>query len=431
MTAFEDADVREFAALDEPGREPLVTADDGSCAIPVDGLALVWGPEGAGKTTVVNDWLVQWSAGADWHGVLEPQRPLRIYVVENEGPRAEFRRKLRRRFEFPPGPQTPGLLRVLTEPWASVDLRDEQHRGQLAQRLAHLEIELCVAGPLFALGMTGGGTADDINEFTRHLFDVRARSGLPVTFLIVHHANAAGRVSGAWGPRPDLTAAITPGEREHLRVFWEKAKWSTLHRTTTRLVWAEGETFEVEEREVITDERVWEEIAAYVFANGGCSWTKASGPEVTSVNDEQKRRVRTRMLADGVLVNLGKQRKDGNWDYKLWHRDDPTLQVQLDPAGLAAGPPAGPAEGMANQSPAVRLLRSRAGLPAGLTSPATGDTESRPESSGPLIGDTRYLPWLFERFERGEIDEAERHLMDQAHRDALALEVGTNEKEEA
>ena len=71
--AFLDVDVHDFAAADEPGAEALVAAADGSTLISPDGLVLVWGSEGAGKTTVVLDWLVHCAAGA--RGTASSTRP--------------------------------------------------------------------------------------------------------------------------------------------------------------------------------------------------------------------------------------------------------------------------------------------------------------------------------------------------------------------
>ena len=179
--------------------------------------------------------------------------------------------------------------------------------------------------------MTGGGTDDDITAFLTQLDDVQARSGRPVTYLIVHHANVAGRVSGAWGRRPELLVHIQQGERRHLRVFWEKAKFSSaMHRTTTALEWADNETYMVVERELVTRERIWEDIADYVLRNGGTSWVRVR--EAVPGDDKTKVAVRDQMLDEGLLVDTGTTRKDGVRLFKLWHRDDPA-------APQSGGPP--------------------------------------------------------------------------------------------
>jgi hypothetical protein len=239
--------VTDFASVEEPDTEALVTAPDGATVIPVNGLVLVYGKEGASKTTLVIDWLVHFAQGRPWHGLLCPGRPLRILLLENEGPRPEFRRKLARRLAvLPDGIDLGAFIHVLEEPWAKVNLRYEDHRKQLARLIAELSIDLLVIGPLFAMGMVGPGNADDINAFVALLDDVRERAALLVCVLVVHHENKAGDVSGAWGPRPDLLTLLQTQEPQHVRVHWRKAKWaSLLHGQSTHLKWAEGETFEV------------------------------------------------------------------------------------------------------------------------------------------------------------------------------------------
>src|SRR4051794_9973505 len=85
--------LEEFAAVNEPGAEPLVSATIGGTVIPSSGLVIVYGAGGAGKTTLVLDASFQFASGSSWLGLLEPARQLRIAIVENEGPRPEFRKK--------------------------------------------------------------------------------------------------------------------------------------------------------------------------------------------------------------------------------------------------------------------------------------------------------------------------------------------------
>jgi hypothetical protein len=157
--------------------------------------------------------------------------------------------------------------------------------------------------------------------------------------LVVHHENRAGQVSGAWGPRPDTLVHVQQQGHGQLRVLWEKVRWaSALHGTGTSLVWADGETFEAVEREPVTEERVWEDIAAFVLANGGCSWNKVADPANVPGKRELKMQVRDRMISDGVLRNVPKGRA-----FFLWHRDDPAtpLFTAEIPTGEPPGEPPG------------------------------------------------------------------------------------------
>src|SRR5690348_16060515 len=83
--------VEEFAAVDEPGMEAFACATVGGVVIPAGGSVLVYGNGGAGKSTLVIDLCFALAAGQSWLGVVEPARPLRITIVENEGARAMLR----------------------------------------------------------------------------------------------------------------------------------------------------------------------------------------------------------------------------------------------------------------------------------------------------------------------------------------------------
>jgi hypothetical protein len=90
---FEDAAV--LAAEDEPGAAAFV-GDDENVLIPEDGDVMAYGDGGAGKTTLLIDLAVHLAAGDDWLGI-PVGRKVRVALVENEGPRPPFRRKLRRK----------------------------------------------------------------------------------------------------------------------------------------------------------------------------------------------------------------------------------------------------------------------------------------------------------------------------------------------
>ena len=247
--------------------------------LPVGGFALVYGDGGAGKTTLCIDWAVHFATGSDWLGMLEPARPLRILVVENEGPRPEFRRKLRRRIgawselEGRVGTSLDGRLRVLSEPWGVLTFRNEGHREAFAELLA--DVDLVVAGPLSGLGTEGGGTLDEVREFTDLMRSVRELASKPIAFLIVHHENKAGSISGAWEGSTDTTVHVQALGHGKTRVYWQKVRWcSALHATTTQLVWAAGDSFSVEEREEITEDSMAAGLLEAARLLPGGSWSK-------------------------------------------------------------------------------------------------------------------------------------------------------------
>jgi hypothetical protein len=371
---FEIEDAETFAAIDEPGADPLVTSD-GGCVIPVGGFVLVYGSGGAGKTTTAVDWAVHFAAGAPWLGILEPARPLRVLIVENEGPRPEFRRKLRRRLdawqelEGSLGLPLDGRLRVLSEPWAMLTLRDDAHREELGRVLT--DTDLVVAGPLSGLGMEGGGTLDEIRAFTSLLQEVREIAGRAVAFLLVHHENKAGSVSGAWEGAADATVHVQAQGHGRTRLYWQKVRWcSSLHDTTTHLLWADGDSFTVEEREEITEASMADELLAAVRELPGGSWTKIR-PAVRG-NDADKASLRDRLLSDGVLVNTAP--REGQ--FSLWVADDPAAPRADLSTGLARASAASP-DGALETCRATVPYVSRHGAQHG-----TGEPGSRPDRTG-------------------------------------------------
>ena len=89
--------LEEFAAVDEPGAAALLGGED-DALIPEDGDVMIYGNGGAGKTTLAVDLACHLGAGKDWLGIPVP-RPARVLLIENEGPRALFRKKLRRKLD--------------------------------------------------------------------------------------------------------------------------------------------------------------------------------------------------------------------------------------------------------------------------------------------------------------------------------------------
>ncbi len=274
---------------------------------------------------------MHWAAGVAWHGVLTPARPLRILLIEAEGPRPEFRRKLRRRLASWNGPSLEGRLDILSEPWGAVTLRDQNHREQLARLISEGEYDIVVIGPLRKIGMRGGGTLDEIEEFIALVENVSRLSGRRVAFRIVHHENRAGQISGAWEGVPDTLVHVQPQGNGSLRLYWQKVKWaSALHLTTTQLSWADGDGFSIVDKPEITEATIADEILEAVRDESGSSWTKLR-PRIRG-NDADKARIRDRLIRDGVLVNTAT--REGH--FNLWRADDPAAPRADVSTGLAS-----------------------------------------------------------------------------------------------
>ena len=201
--------VEEFVARKEAQATALVVDSGGATVIPAAGIVLVYGAGGAGKTTLLLDGVVHFASGVAWlDGMLNPCRPLNVGWIENEGPRDEFLRKIERklaRWEH----ERAGTFRVLNRPWTAFDLRRDGHRTALADEVTRHELDLVVIGPLRSIGMQGGGTPDEVEAFAGLLKQVSARVERPFTFVVIHHDNRAGQVSGAWSPSPTCSCTCS------------------------------------------------------------------------------------------------------------------------------------------------------------------------------------------------------------------------------
>src|SRR5207248_3322990 len=121
----------DFVRVEEQSGVALVGTRDETVVAAGSDL-LVYGDGGVGKTTLELDALIHLAAGTTWLG-LEVPRPLRIVIVENEGPRGPFRRKVERRAEAWTGPPFRKNLHFLEEPWAAFTFADPQLRVELAE----------------------------------------------------------------------------------------------------------------------------------------------------------------------------------------------------------------------------------------------------------------------------------------------------------
>jgi AAA domain len=336
--------VAEFAAVDEPGAEPLATATVGGVVIPAAGTVIVYGDGGAGKTTLVVDLCFTLAAGEAWLDIVTCERPLRVALVENEGPRQEFRDKIEAKLGAT-GFDLGDRFVILEEPWAEVTLADETDRRALALALVEHETDLLVIGPLVSAGeFPNGGTPEEIRRFEEHVTDLRQRVERPFALLVVHHENRAGRISGAWERLPDTLVHVTAQGNGRTRVFWQKARWSSaMHGTISQLVWADGESYEVEDKPEVTSETMRDELLAAVAALPGGSWTKirdhkVKGERVVRGNTTELAAVRDRLVREGLLVNTAA--REGQ--FQLWLADDPTRprsEVGTAPERATDSPP--------------------------------------------------------------------------------------------
>jgi AAA domain len=318
----------EFAAVAEPGAAAILGTDD-NALVGEDSDVMTYGDGGVGKTSLMLDLAFHFAAGDDWLGISVP-RPLRVLLIENEGPRPLFRRKLRRKLDAWSGSPVGDRLLVYEKPWGQFSFADPAWRRLLADEIREREIDVLIVGPLTASGMDLPGTLQECREFLALVGDVRALSGRRLACLLVHHENRGGKVSGAWEGAGDTLLHVQQQGRGNVRLYVQKARWaSEQHGTTLQLVWADGEGFALAEGEAARPERTWEDIAAFVLANGGCSWSPVE--EGVTGSSPYLRKRRDSMLAEGILVNTGRGQA-----FELWHRDDPARPT-LDAAASGEG----------------------------------------------------------------------------------------------
>lgn len=343
----------EFAAVNEPSAEALL-GDDENTILPAGGTLMFYGDGGAGKTTLEVDLVLHLATGRSWLGIDVP-RPVKVAVIENEGPRGKFRDKLERKLAGWAGADVGDRCHVLEDPWARLSFAEESHRAALAGAIGDGGFEVVVANPLSRLGTQGGGTLDEVGAFMAYLELVRAELERPVAFWLVHHENKAGDVSGAWEGVVDTLAHVQAQGNGATRVFWQKVRWgSTLHGKTWKLLWRDGESFELDETPERTDEDIADEILQGVREHPGASWNHVE-KEVTG-KAKHVRSVRDALLEEGLLVNVGTGKT-----FKLYRSDDPAIP-EVRPERDAPGTHPASGTGTAGESASASLrppLRGR------------------------------------------------------------------------
>jgi hypothetical protein len=234
-----------FAAVEEAGCDALLGTQD-AALIPEGGDIMLYGDGGAGKTSLTIDGGFHLAAGATWLDI-RVARPVRVLVIENEGPRPLFRAKLRRKLAAWAGPPLEGRIGIFEEPWGAFTFMDDAWRTALATAIRDGEIDVLIAGPVTRLGMDEAGTLQEVRDFLQLVNAVRVESGRRLAVILVHHESKAGAVSGAWEGSGDTLIHVEARGPGHTHLKIQKARWSSVHHgTTLELGWSEGEGFTVE-----------------------------------------------------------------------------------------------------------------------------------------------------------------------------------------
>jgi hypothetical protein len=100
------------------------------------------------------------------------------------------------------------------------------------------EIDVVVIGPVTASGMFEAGTIRHVREFSTLVNNVRELAGRTVAFILIHHENNGGTVSGAWEGVGDTLLHLQAQVHGQTRVFIQKSRWASVYqKTTLELAW--------------------------------------------------------------------------------------------------------------------------------------------------------------------------------------------------
>jgi hypothetical protein len=209
--------------------------------IPAGGLVLFAGRPGVGKTTFLLDLLCHLAAGIPYpprdddkapvpHAV---DRPVRVALIENEGPREMFRDKLADKLDrF--APEIPaGHLLIQTLRWGSFSFADDDAFQMARAQLDEHQIDLVVGDPLGMLGVEGVGSPADTRTFVQILRGL----GLGTTraFMFLHHfrerversEDELAKISGAWGGHLDTLVTLSAmADAKQARLAFPKIRWA-------------------------------------------------------------------------------------------------------------------------------------------------------------------------------------------------------------
>jgi hypothetical protein len=374
--------LEEFVAVDEPGADALVGGQDGA-VIPRGGDVMFYGDGGAGKTTLSIDLACHLAAGDDWLGMPVATHGSTVLLVENEGPRPLFREKLRRKLDGWTGSPLHGRVHVLERPWGEFSFADPGWREALADAISSLPIDVLVVGPVTRAGMNEAGTLQEVRDFMALVGELRKQSSGSLTVVLVHHENKGGKVSGAWEGAGDTLFHVQGQGHGRTRLFFQKARWSSLHHATAlNLLWTDGEGFAVEDKPDLDDEALAELIVAGVRENPGTGWMKVRDT-IKGVGNDRIDAIRDGLFASGRLVNVvDGEARDGVEPRRAAHlhlADDPTISHLRQSSGAVPAQTALAlaAEGAATSAPCAAPIRRRRGAGAVADTPPL---DEEPES---------------------------------------------------
>jgi hypothetical protein len=223
-------------------------------------------------------------------------------------------------------------------------LDDPSCREALADVIRAHDMDVVIVGPVTRSGMNEAGTLQEVRDFMALIAAVRELAARHVTFVLVHHENKGGQVSGAWEGAGDTLLHVQGQGHGGTRLFVQKARWSSVyHATALNLVWTDGDGFGVEDKVELDDQTLAGHIVDVIRKNPGIGWGKVE--EATpGVNRQRRRDVRDGLFAAELIVNVVSQDgADVALDHcperkaaRLFAADDPTIAHLRPDSGAAA-----------------------------------------------------------------------------------------------
>ena len=161
---YEFSPLADFLEYPFPNAEPLL-GEPGRILLARGSLLMVYGADGSAKSTWTIDGLAHLGAGVEWLGVPVP-RPVRICVIENEGPPSLFQEKLAAKIATWEGDA--GFahnLFVFQGPWGEFTFADAEARDALVAFCEEHAIDVVTANPTLGLGVGASGRPDETQQF--------------------------------------------------------------------------------------------------------------------------------------------------------------------------------------------------------------------------------------------------------------------------
>lgn len=313
-------DAYDFIAQATDPPAPLWGNDD-FAVIAAGGLTVLAGRPGAGKTTWILDLACHLAAGIPYPPAEDtngPQpwdvpRPLRVALIENEGPQEMFRVKLQDKLkQFPHDiRERGGGLLVQTWRWGSFSFADTDASERTARELDAADVDLVIGDPLASLGPAGVGSPADTRDFVACLRPLGL--GTTRSFFFLHHfrervdrtEDELARISGAWGGHLDTLLTLTATHSDdQARLAYPKLRWSRKRAPNPVIlgrVWNTMSFVSIGEEgdATILEPVIYEHLAATKAKKGG---RKGGGWQTSTeiAKDVERRRIDVKKALEGA-----------------------------------------------------------------------------------------------------------------------------------